>query len=49
MAWEQEAADFQSRFDKSIAQADQMTERTLRVSVTKGERHTGVRTGVSAS
>jgi hypothetical protein len=31
MAWEHGGADFQSRFDKSTAQAEQMKERALRV------------------
>jgi len=31
MAWEHGGADFQSRFDKSTAQAEQMKEGVLRV------------------
>jgi hypothetical protein len=31
MAWEHGGADFQSRFDKSTAQAEQMKEGALRV------------------
>jgi hypothetical protein len=31
MAWEHGGADFQSRFDKSTAQAEQMKEPALRV------------------
>jgi hypothetical protein len=31
MAWEHDGADFQSRFDKSTAQAEQMKEGALRV------------------
>jgi hypothetical protein len=31
MAWEHGGADFQSRFDKFTAQAEQMKEGTLRV------------------
>jgi hypothetical protein len=31
MAWEHGGADFQSRFDKTTAQAEQIKERALRV------------------
>jgi hypothetical protein len=31
VAWEHAGADFQSRFDKSTAQAEQMKKRALRV------------------
>ena len=37
MAWEHRGPDFQSRFDKSTAQAQEMKEEVLRVLITNGD------------
>jgi hypothetical protein len=41
MAWEHAGPDFQSRFDKTTAQTEQMKEGVLRVMVAVGEKSDG--------